>query len=232
MNWLRRWLGAGRRLEPAVAAAIERHAALPSPDRRAPLSGLRLVVADVETSGLDVSRDHLISIGAVAVRDGLIRFGDAFTVVLRQQAPSGRDNILLHGIDGTAQLGGQQPARALAAFLDYAGGSPLVGFNAGFDRIMIERAMRGALGYRPRWTWLDLAQIAPALLTEHAAASGLDDWLRAYGIDNAARHDALADACATAYLLLVVLARARARGLASCAELAALERAQRWLSRR
>jgi DNA polymerase III epsilon subunit-like protein len=45
------------------------------------------------------------------------------------------------------------------------------------------------------------------------------------------RHNAVADACATAQLLLIMLARAQARRLRSSADLRALEEEQRWLAR-
>ena len=57
----------------------------------------------------------------------------------------------------------------------------------------------------------------------------LDDWLQLFGIQNHDRHDALADALATAQLLLVVLAAAGRQGLATWADLARLQKDQRWL---
>lgn len=53
------------------------------------------MVVDIESSGLNPFHDRLISIGAVAVSDGLIRFRDSFKVVLRQDRPSDPGNILV-----------------------------------------------------------------------------------------------------------------------------------------
>ncbi len=203
--------------------------------RRAPtpegaLEAQRLVVVDVESSGLDPRRDRLISIGAVAVTAGTVRLSDAFATTLRQERPSSGANILVHRIGGSAQMEGRDPAGALADFLDYAGKAPLVAFNADFDRVFIERAARAALGVVPHGPWLDLAALAPALLPDLARnARALDDWLQAFAIENYARHDALADALATAQLLLPVLAAARIQGLATCARLQQLQRDYLWL---
>ena len=57
--------------------------------------------------------------------------------------------------------------------------------------------------------------------TRHGGAGGLDAWSQQFGIDNDARHNALADALATAQLLQVVLARAIAAGVTTLAELQA-----------
>ena len=62
------------------------------------------------------------------------------------------------------------------------------------------------------------------------SARVLDDWLGVFGIENYARHDALADALATAQLLLAVLAAAERAGLPAWADLARLQKDQRWLA--
>lgn len=226
------WLGAlmGRpALEGAVAADLAAHRALPRPDPRAALSSQRWIVVDVEASGLDPARDRLLSIGAVAVGGGLVRLDEAFEVVLRQDEPSASHNIVVHRIGGAAQTGGREPAAGLLDFLHFCGKDPLVAFHAGFDRLLIERAMRAVLRYKPDNAWLDLAVLAPALFPGRAAGRLLDDWLAAFGIENHDRHNALADAVATAHLLLAILAQAQKQGVRSGAGLRALERGHRWL---
>jgi DNA polymerase III subunit epsilon len=230
-QWLRRLL---RRPLLADAdsnrlAAWCAHATL---DRRQTLAAAQWVVADVESSGLDARRDRLISIGAIAVCGGTIRFGQSFEVVLRQPVASAESNILLHGIGGQRQRAGVAPASALLSFLEFAGNSPLIAYHADFDSTLIGRALARELGVTRRLPWLDLALLAPALLgTRSPRARSLDDWLAVAGIRNVARHDAVADALATAQLLLMVLAEATQRKVATIADLAAVADAQRWLNR-
>lgn len=186
---------------------------------------MRWVVLDCESSGLDPERDRLLSLGAVAVREGRIDHGDSFGAVLRQAEASDAPNILVHGIGGDAQRAGRDPAEALGEFQRYAGGSPAVAFHAAFDRALLRRAM-------PPWKarWLDLAQLAPALLPARAKfCRSLDDWLAAFGIEVPGRHDALADAYATAQLLMVLLAEAERQGIGAARDLFAAERGRRWL---
>jgi len=52
--------------------------ALPPPRQNTPFNESRYVVVDVESSGLNISRDRLIAIGAVAVANGRIRLDDSF----------------------------------------------------------------------------------------------------------------------------------------------------------
>lgn len=189
------------------------------------LRALRWVVVDCESSGLDPKRDSLLSIGAVAVREGRVDLADCFSAVLQQEEASDSPNILIHGIGAEAQLGGRDPAVALDEFARYVAGGTPVAFHAAFDRALLERAM-------PRWKrrWLDLAQLAPALVPARArSCKSLDDWLSVFAIEHPARHDAVADAYATAQLLLVLLAEAERQGLAVAGELFAVERGRRWL---
>jgi len=57
----------------------------------------------------------------------------------------------------------------------------------------------------------------PVLLPDRAkSCKSLDAWLEAYGILNVKRHDALADALATAQLLQVLKHHGDAQGPAQC----------------
>ncbi|MES2563532.1 MAG: 3'-5' exonuclease [Pseudomonadota bacterium] len=232
MSLFSKWFGRGHSLAHSHEAQLERYHATTQPKRSTALCRQRMVVVDVETSGLAPARDALLAIGAVAIEDGVIRLDQSLEVLLRQDHASADHNILIHGISGSVQLGASEPADALIAFLSFARKDPLVAYHADFDRIAIERAVRLVFGIRLKNLWLDLALLAPALDAGHTAGYALDEWLRVYGIDNDSRHNALADAVSTAELFLVQLSRADAGGLQTCADLERLQKDQRWLQRR
>jgi DNA polymerase III subunit epsilon len=197
-----------------------------------------LLVLDVESSGLDVRRDRLLAIAAVAVRtDGArpaIDLGDSFELVLRQpeaESPPDKANILLHGIGVGSQRAGQDRVTALQAFARFAGTSPLLAFHAAFDRGMIERALRAEqLPPLPN-PWLDIEPLA-AVLHPQVLARSLDEWMAHFDIRCPVRHQAAADTLATAELLLRLWPALRAElkppGFAATAALAAQ---RRWLQR-
>lgn len=198
--------------------------------RRA-ITQTRFVVVDVETSGLDLRSDRLLSIGAVAVEAGAIHPADSIELVLRQTQESGHDNILLHGIAGGQQRAGLPPAEALRLFSAFVGADPLVAYHADFDRHFLERAAREALGVRAHWTWIDAAWLAPALLDRVGVHRPLDDWCAAYGISHVARHNAASDAFATAELLLILLGRAVRKGVHNVGDLRECTEDERRLAR-
>jgi DNA polymerase-3 subunit epsilon len=195
----------------------------------------RWVVLDVESTGLDAHEDHLLAIAAVAVHFDAgaprIVLDDSFEALLQYHGPStDKDNILVHGIGVGAQRAGLPPVQALTAFEQWAGAAPLVAFHAAFDEAMIGRAMQTHLRRTLRNPWLDLAPVVAALHPTQRAQA-LDDWLDAFAIPCAVRHQAAADTLATAELLLRCWPAARANGSASWQGCLALQRAQRWLSR-
>jgi DNA polymerase-3 subunit epsilon len=228
---LTRWFRRKPQLSPEQLRRFEAWQALPPVALDVPVSATRCVVVDVETTGLNLMQDRLISIGAVAVVNGKVALGDSFYVVLQQRAASEKDNILLHGIGTSAQLEGDPPAEALLAFLEYLGKSPLIAFHVTFDETMIKRALRDYLGLNFKHPWLDLAYVMPGLhpplARKHRA---LDDWIGHFGIRVDARHNALADALATAQLFQVAHAHALIKDISSYAGLHDLEKAQRWVS--
>ncbi len=176
--------------------------------RRAAAPSLRWVMLDVETTGLDVRRDQLLAIAALAIRlDGprpRLDLADSFEAVLHPTTAKGapdKNNILLHGIGLGAQAAGAEPRVAMEAFGRYVDGAPLVGFHVAFDQAVLERQAK-LLGLpSPGNLWLDVEPLA-AVLRPDIQARTLDGWMAALGITCAVRHRASADVLATCELLL------------------------------
>src|SRR5512134_744732 len=133
MGLLSRLLGSSPRLGPEIEDRLQRLSELSPPPTRNSHRRSRYVTVDVETTGLDMRRDRVLSIGAVSVERGMIDLSRCFEVVLRQPESSSRDNILVHRIGGQRQMAGEDPAEALVRFLEYVAYAPLVAFRAEFD---------------------------------------------------------------------------------------------------
>jgi DNA polymerase III subunit epsilon len=214
MSWLARLFRPHVELPAGYADRVETWKNLPAISEKLTLDQARFVVVDVETSGLDVRQDRLLSIGAVAVEARRLRAGENYESILRREQASRRENILIHGIGPQAQAAGKPPEESLMKFLEFIGKAPLVAFHAGFDQAMLDRDLRETLGVRLPNAWIDLAHLAPALLPEaRLPRAGLDDWLSYSGLRAHARHRAVDDAMATGELFLILLKRAQAGGL-------------------
>lgn len=217
LPWLRHRGPALNSEQRARLAALAGPAAL----SEQPAGEQRLVVLDLETSGLNTRRDQVLSIGAVAIHDAAIDFGDQFEMTLQRPVQPLGESVLIHGIAPSQLAHGADPAEALLAFLEYLGPSPLLAFHAGFDQLMLARALRQSLGYRLQHRFLDVAEIAPLLFPECLPPrAGLDDWSARFGLQAHQRHHASADALVTAELALLLFHHARRQGIDSLAALA------------
>ena len=137
----------------------------------------RWVVVDVETSGMDIASDELISFGAVAMHeDGHVLPGDSIEIVVRQGQASSRENILVHGVGVAAQLNGVDPTRAVGMFMEYVSTAPIIAFHAPFDRGFLARVIKFYVNQPFDNPWLDVAELAPALYPSLHLRS-LDEWL-------------------------------------------------------
>lgn len=230
MRWLDTFLHRNFHLTSAQKERLESWRELPQHKTPRKLEVARFVVVDVETTGLNLNRDNLIAIGAIAVVDGKINLEDSFEVVLQQASSSSRQNILIHGISGDTQIEGQEPVEALLDFLEYLQQDPLVAFHVTFDETMLRRSIKQHLGFSLKHDWLDLAYVAPGLYPDLGKRfRALDDWLNYFHIQNYARHNALADAVSTAQLFMLASKTAQQKNIIDYLELQRIEKAQRWV---
>nr|WP_218168637.1 3'-5' exonuclease [Pseudomonas reactans] len=174
------------------------------------LRNQRWVVVDLETSGLNLNRDQVLSIGAVVIEDGAVDFSQLFERTLHRAETKLNPSVLIHGLGPSAIAAGSDPVEALLDFMAFVGDSPLLAFHAPFDQHMLCRALKDSLGYRLAHPFLDVADIAPLLCPEaHIREAGLDDWINHFHLHVGERHHASADALATAELMLILFSRAR-----------------------
>lgn len=198
---------------PTLSEALEQRLAqlpAPAPWRDCSLREQRWVVLDLETSGLNVHRDQVLSIGAVVIEDGAIDFAQQFERTLHRPAQKTTSSVLIHGLGPSALAAGCDPAEALLDLLEFIGDSPLLAFHAPFDQRMLARALKNSLGHHLQHPFLDVAELAPMLNPDTVLReAGLDDWIGRFGLQVQERHHASADAQVTAELMLILLSQAR-----------------------
>lgn len=184
------------------------------------LSDCRLIVLDLETTGLHPGKDEVIAIGAVAIKDGAIDLSDQFDLVLRRPELDITETVLIHGIGTEALTQGHETEDALLFLLEWMNGDPVLAYNSAFDQKFLEKTLKAQLGYTRNHTWMDVADLLPALFPNaRTGGKGLDDWADFYGLEVSARHNAASDALATAELTLIALNKARKEGPKTLREL-------------
>ncbi|MFV3404358.1 MULTISPECIES: 3'-5' exonuclease [Pseudomonas] len=207
------------------------HLPAPAPLGVCSLREQRWVVLDLETSGLNLNRDQVLSIGAVAIEDGAIDLGRPFERTLHRPEQKTNPSVLIHGLGPSALAAGVEPAEALLDLMAFIGDSPVLAFHAPFDQRMLARALKDSLGLRLQHTFIDVAELAPLLNPDTVLReAGLDDWIARFGLQVQARHHASADAQVTAELALILFSQARRQQMDSPLQLE--QRLKQWRRRK
>src|SRR5215831_4680882 len=182
-----------------------------------PVSEIRFVVLDTETTGLDPRRDRLITIGAIAVEDGEIRLGDSFEAMLKLDY--NRSSVRIHGITRDEASNGMNEPEAHELFLHYLRDGVIVGHHIGHDIQMLNAACERQFGFRLRNRYLDTMGSTLHLRDDGVFAAAdvtteftLDSLCEMFGIAQHDRHTAGGDAFLTAQVFLRLLRAARKAG--------------------
>lgn len=185
------------------------HLPTPKPVGDQRLADCRLIVLDLETTGLNAAKDEVIAIGAVAIHKNAIAMGDQFDLILRRPELDISETVLIHGIGPEALTRGHETEDALLHLLEWMNGDPILAYHSAFDQKFLEKALKNTLGYTQPHTWIDVAEMLPAFFPNaKTGGRGLDNWADFFGLEVSARHHAAADALATAELTLAVINRA------------------------
>ncbi|MCA3012275.1 MAG: 3'-5' exonuclease [Myxococcaceae bacterium] len=156
------------------------------------------VFVDVETTGLDASRDEIIEVGAVFVRGGVVEREATWLVQPHQPIPAlitALTGLDRESLEGALAFEALRPT--LAADLR---GFTLVAHNARFERAFLGPTLAEA-------PMLDSCELALLLFPE-LKSHALDALVRWAGIGEGARHRALADAQDGLRVTQVLLERA------------------------
>jgi DNA polymerase III epsilon subunit family exonuclease len=182
-----------------------------------PLAEVEYVVFDCETTGLRPSGgDRLVAIGAVKVRNGAVVATERFETLVQPGRRIPATSTRFHGITDAMVADAPATGEALQAFRAFTGDAVLVAHNAAFDLkfLHLGEAESGVRFDRPA---IDTLLIAARL--EPTEPADLDSALKRRGLAVTQRHGALADAEATAELLVRQLVDLRQRGIATLGEL-------------
>ncbi|WP_323752844.1 3'-5' exonuclease [Marinobacter sp.] len=180
----------------------------------------RLIVLDLETTGLNTTKDEVIAIGAVAIQKGSIHLDDQFDLILRRPELDIRETVLIHGIGPEALTQGQETKEALLHLLEWMNGDPILAYHSDFDKRFLERTLKTQLGYTLPHVWMDVAELLPAFFPKaDPKGKGLDHWSDLFGLEVSERHHAAADAMVTAELTLIALNKAKKSGVKTLKDL-------------
>jgi DNA polymerase-3 subunit epsilon len=189
-----------------------------APSKSTPLEEVKFVVFDTETSGLNHKKDHIIQIGAVAVKNFELDLQDSLEIIIKQEEVGTENELAVHGIRKTRVDSGIEEELALEQFFTYVGNSILVGHHIAFDIAIVNFALKKYYGLKLLNKSIDTANLTQRLekpVGYHIPNPGefsLDEICKRYNIPQHDRHTAAGDAFITAQLFMKVLARLQKKG--------------------
>ncbi len=177
------------------------------------LNDTRFVVFDTETTGLDIEKDRILSLGALSLQNNTIAVHQSFEVYLYQHFYHAK-NIAIHGILEEESKPRITELEAIQMSLAFIGNSVLVAHHAGFDRAMLNQALKRHGLPKLKNKFLDTSVlykrtlIASPLLQKQEHYS-LDELAEKFDVPTTDRHTALGDTYITAIAFMKILAKLR-----------------------
>ncbi|QJR21858.1 Single-stranded-DNA-specific exonuclease RecJ [Brevinematales bacterium NS] len=166
-----------------------------------------LIFCDIETTGLNPSRDDIIEIGAVKVKNGVVI--DRFQCFFKTEKPLPKEISQLTGITPEMlERDGIPPKEALEKFLSFTANKKIIGHNiADFDMRFLQQAIRKHIGKHfspPIEDTLRLSKILFPKIKDHKLSTVAEE-LGIY-VNPSELHRASADAelCARVYRSMIL----------------------------
>lgn len=169
---------------------------------------IRFVALDTETTGFDIKKDRILSIGAVAVKNNKILVNDSLELFIRQDIFK-KETAVIHGI---TKEGGQEKIeerKAVKRFVKYLQGGVILGHHTAFDVAMLDQALRRHKLGRLANKKLDTNYLHKNLIRNDPFRKlySLDELCDTYQIKKHDRHTAMGDALLTAYVFLKIIGK-------------------------
>jgi DNA polymerase-3 subunit epsilon len=166
----------------------------------------RYVVLSTETTGLNPKRDVILSFGAVAVVNDIIRIGDNFEVVILQYKYL-HDNGLSNEFLIESKLSKLAEPQAIQAFVEYIGNAVLVGYRIHFDVEMLNAVLERMECGKLKNEALDIEIMHQKLIDSTNKSFSLEDLIKHYKLPLNEKKSASDDAYSIALLFLKLKSR-------------------------
>lgn len=199
---------------------------------RTPLAECDFVVLDLETTGIDVDTDRVISVGAVRVNQGRIHLGKAFSERINPGPDMATGAVTVHGITPDMLAAARPEAEVFDEFIDYIGHGIIVGHNVGFDLHFLNQHMQRRHGIKLHNLVIDTVRLCRELLLpsdpfgigRNIGKCRLDALAEQFGIAQPERHIASGDALVTAMIFQRMISLMGQRGEATLGRLVSVGR--------
>jgi DNA polymerase-3 subunit epsilon len=161
----------------------------------------RYVILNIETSGLNPKKDVILSIGAIAVENDIVKVNDAIELVILQYKYL-HDNGLPNEFIIESKLPKFAEPNAIEEFINYIGNAILVGHRIHFDIDMINEVLEKLDCGKIKNEALDIEIMHQKLQEEINKPFAIENLMRTHKIPMAEKNTTLEVAYSIALLFL------------------------------
>lgn len=148
------------------------------------------IVLDVETTGLDYTKEKIIEFAAVRLENGKIK--DKFETLIDPKQHIRKASIAVHGITQDMVEGQPTEEEIMPKILEFIGDYPIVAHNAIFDYSFLNEASKRLYNKELSNTRIDTQFMFKEIYPE-MDSHGLEALMRKLGVEFSTRHRAMAD---------------------------------------
>ena len=159
------------------------------------------VAIDLETTGLSPEKNHIIEVGALKVRDGVVV--DTFSMLIQPGYALPKKIVEITNITDEMLKGAKTWNEMCGELYAFIGDDVLLGHNVGFDYRFLKTFFTRE-GYEFHHPVIDTLQIARELHRDLPSRS-LESMCHHYGLQNKSAHRALEDASVTMKLYFAMM---------------------------
>lgn len=103
------------------------------PDKKSLISDVQIISIDVETTGLDIRKDNIVSIGTVDINDMNIGLGSSTHQIITQEKDLNEESVIIHNIRDSDVRCGRSIDVVLPEILTLLRGKVMLAHNASIE---------------------------------------------------------------------------------------------------
>ena len=206
-NYLRRKL-LSNVTEPIMKAYLSNS----FPDKKKFIKDIPIVSLDIETTGLDIKKDNIVSIGLVQVDKLGINLGSSWHQIITTKKELNEESVVIHKITDDQSEKGVSIDKAIPILLEKLSGKVMLAHNAKVEQGFINKICQSLYGCDLVIPIIDTQYLAKRSLDRAGSAYKNNDLRlfnlrRSFNMPAYTAHNALMDAIATAELFLYMVDR-------------------------
>jgi DNA polymerase III subunit epsilon len=206
-----------RALSKAGPGPMRDYLSTPFPATGTDWKEVDIVALDLETTGLDPKKDHILSFGLIHLRHNTIRLNSAWHEIVRIDEQVPESSAVIHHITDDDTASGKPLEELLPQLLHHLAGKVILVHYKNIEQNFIDAACRRLYGMPFIIPIIDTLPIAQRLLEfrNHTIRPGnlrLFNMRALFNLPQYKAHNAMYDALATAELFLAMAAEMNPRG--------------------